>query len=416
MYIRHMRTLAHAMVLPVQTRLNHRGVFGNSDAPLFPQAGMFEKIGGREAVARLVDGLYDSIERDSILRQAFNRDLTRERGFLKLFFEEWFGGAPAYFNAEWRLGLHAAHGGVSISRGMAERWLGHFFDSFNSLTTFLLNGVDVNAPAILPGSEASTQGLPMLCISPLCAALAKRRESVVELLVEHGAQYDIFTASFCGDLDAARKLLELAPELVNAHDPACDVASITPLLHAVSTGQLEVSQLLLERGASVGANSVRLVRIAANAGQEALTKLVLAHGADPAMIGAGAWVMCPEISSELLARGANVNHEPGAWIGMCCTGNSGHKENVALIQAMLHCGADVSAQYKGRTALHCAAKAGFPGAVEVLIARGADVNAIDECGQTPLDEIEHATTNKKYESVLRLLFDHGAHRGKQGDA
>ena len=83
---------------------------------------------------------------------------------------------------------------------------------------------------------------------------------------------------------------------------------------------------------------------------------------------------------------------------------------------MLHCGADVSAQYKGRTALHCAAKAGFPGAVEVLIARGADVNAFDERGQTPLDEIEHATTNKKYESVLRLLFNHGAQRGKQGDA
>src|SRR5207244_2809256 len=134
----------------------------------------------------------------------------------------------------------------------------------------LRQGVDANATAILPGREASAHGLPMLPITPLCGALARRREAVVQLLVEHGAQYDIFTASFVGDLDAVRQLLDLAPELADTRDPACDVAPVTPLTHAVYAGQLEVARHLLERGATVGANSVRLVRAAANLGHAGL--------------------------------------------------------------------------------------------------------------------------------------------------
>jgi truncated hemoglobin YjbI/ankyrin repeat protein len=491
--------LVRSIPLPVQTGLDHRAGLGPGDVPLFPPAGTFEALGGREAVARLVDGLYDRIETDAVLRPVFNRDMTRERENQKLFFEAWFGGAPTYFDAEWSPGLKARHGGISISSGMAARWVGHFHDSLAEVTRdaalvsriealisrlamalvnradepalgehlrcrgsgaearpflhpiqrddgegvaaaaalqpkfipahgpgllliaavggkaraaeeLLCKGVDANAPAMLPGSEASAHGLPMLQITPLCGALARRREAVVKLLVEHGAQYDIFTASFVGDLEAVRELLDLAPELAEACDPACDVARITPLMHAVSAGQLEVARLLLQRGATVGMNSVRLVRAAANRGHEALTDLLLEHGADAASIGAGAWVMYPAIAEKLLARGANVNQKPGAWVGMCCTGNSGHKENAALARGMLRCGADVAARYGGRTALHCAAKAGFVRVVEALIEYGGDVNAPNDRRQTPLDEVEDAGRSIDREPVRRLLIAHGARR------
>jgi truncated hemoglobin YjbI len=244
-----------------------------------------------------VDRLYDRIETDAVLRPAFNPDLTGERERQKLFFEAWFGGAPTYFDAAWRPGLKVKHEAISISPGMACRWVGHFLDSLaevvndpilvNRINPFisrlamalvnradepvpgerlrrrcsnadlqpllycvqrddveglataaaghphgiprhgaallliaavrgkaraaeelLRQGVDANAPAMLPGNEASVHGLPVLQISPLCAALARGRESVVKLLV---AQYDIFTASCVGDLDAVRELLDLAP-------------------------------------------------------------------------------------------------------------------------------------------------------------------------------------------------------------
>jgi truncated hemoglobin YjbI/ankyrin repeat protein len=484
--------------LSLQTGLDHRGGLGPGSAPLFPPPGTLEALGGREAVARLVDGLYDRFETDTVLRPAFGRDLTSARAKVKLFFEAWFGGTSPYFDAEWRHGLKTAHGGISISRGMAGRWVGHFLDALadavpdpalvsrlkpliarlamalvnradepvpgeglrcsysgvdprwlqhvhrddpagiaasaaahprvisphgprllliaavrgkaRAAEELLRQGVDVNATAMLSGSEASAHGLPMLPITPLCGALARRRDALVKLLVERGAQYDIFTAAFVGDLDAVRELLEMAPALADARDPACDVAPVTPLTHAVFGGQLEVARHLLQRGATVGVNSVRLVRIAANAGQEALTELLLEHGADPAAIGAGAWVMYPAIADRLLARGADVNQRPGAWVGMCCTGNSGHKENAALARAMLRCGADVTARYGGRTALHCAAKAGFVNVVEALIEHGADVNALNDRGLRPLDEVEDAGRSIDKEPVRRLLIAHGARR------
>jgi ankyrin repeat protein len=148
-----------------------------------------------------------------------------------------------------------------------------------------------------------------------------------------------------------------------------------------------------------------------------LVDLLLEHAADPTRIGPGKWVMYPDIANKLLARGADVNLDvnlrPGAWIGMCCTGNSGHKEDVTLARAMLRCGADVAARYKGSTALHCAAKAGFVHVAEALIAYGADVNALNDLGQTPLDEVENAAKSINREPVRRLLVAHHARRSKQ---
>ena len=145
-------------------------------------------------------------------------------------------------------------------------------------------------------------------------------------------------------------------------------------------------------------------------GHEALTELLLEHGADATSIGPGAWVIDPAIADTLLARGATVNRPPGAWIGLCCTGNSGHKENLALARGMLRCGADVAARYGGRTALHCAAKAGFAGIVDALIEYGGDVNALDDGGQTPLDAVETAARSIDRGPVRRLLIAHGARR------
>jgi cytohesin len=206
--------------------------------------------------------------------------------------------------------------------------------------------------------------------------------------------------------------LDLAPTLANASDPASDVAQITPLMHAIFAEQSAIAQLLVQRGARVGVNSVRLVRAAANHGDEALTDLLLAHSADPASIGAGAWVQFPTIAEKLIARGAHVNQVPGAWIGMCCTGNSGHNENAALAQAMLRYGADVAARYKGNTALHCAAKAGFVNVATALIAYGADVNARNDRNQTPLDLLEHAGRSINTEPIRQLLLAHYAERSK----
>lgn len=71
---------------------------------------------------------------------------------------------------------------------------------------------------------------------------------------------------------------------------------------------------------------------------------------------------------------------------------------------LLLMGANVNAMdYNRRTALHQAAHFRFPAAVEVLIVSGADVDALNGDGETPLQY-----TNDAYTSIVKALRAEGA--------
>jgi truncated hemoglobin YjbI len=56
--------------------VKHRG---GIRARLRPEQDLFARIGGRETIERIVDGLYDRIEHDPSLRPMFVRNLAGER-------------------------------------------------------------------------------------------------------------------------------------------------------------------------------------------------------------------------------------------------------------------------------------------------------------------------------------------------
>ena len=66
--------------------------------------------------------------------------------------------------------------------------------------------------------------------------------------------------------------------------------------------------------------------------------------------------------------------------------------------------------YKGQTALHCAAKAGFAPIVSLLLKRGAEVDLKDNEGQTPLMTALRSTIKNedRLREVIRLLTAAGA--------
>ena len=273
-------------------------------------------------------------------------------------------------------------------------------------------GVDVNKPSPI----AITRSLDfetLIFVTPLCAARLKRRKDIEIVLLSHGAKEDIFTNAFLGDLGALEEDLAHEPSSAQASDPAVDALEITPIHHATAGGHVEPLCVLLTCTSQAkdqlhGAN--RALRMAVAHENVAIATLLLDHGADVTTIGAGRWVIHPELAPMLSRAGARVSRS-GNWIQLSCTGNQGRKDDPQYVAALLSHGARVDDRREtvqmtdgGRaTALHYAAKAGFVKTIEVLLAHGADPNFQDDNGLTPLDWLERAAKSVDRNAVRRLL-------------
>jgi len=112
---------------------------------------------------------------------------------------------------------------------------------------------------------------------------------VLAHLRAHGANVDIGTACYLGELELVRKLLDEEPTLANrvADYVTYYAGSGSPLKNAAAAGHLEIVQLLLERGADpnlpeegIAPRGHALYSAAAN-GHHEIARLLLEHGADP---------------------------------------------------------------------------------------------------------------------------------------
>ena len=281
---------------------------------------------------------------------------------------------------------------------------------------FLLGrGVDVNAPHCLPVAVSGRSFELVIFVTPLCAARLRRRAAAEEILLRAGARDDVFTAAFLGELSLLRTALTTDGALAHASDPACDVLGITPVEHAVAGGQADALRLLLDHVRPPLRRPARALRGAVEKGSVPMAEMLLGHGADPAAIGVGRWVLHPELAPLLAARGASIG-PPGAWISHCCTGNQGRKDDPEYVRALLRYGARASDRRGGHyggatgvqalaaTGLHYAAKAGFVQTVEVLLQHGADPRAQDTRGHTPLDWLEQGSAPPQAREQIRRLL------------
>ncbi len=270
----------------------------------------------------------------------------------------------------------------------------------------LRRGVDVDKPHYLEVRAVGAAFERILFVSPLCAARAKRRDPVEARLRRAGAREDPFTSAFLGDLPRLAATLSLDHTLAQTPDPAVDVLDITPVHHAVAGRRLEALRLLLDRSREPLQAGVRALRGAAACADVAMVELLLERGADATQIGAGRWVLHPEIARLVAARGGAIDSS-GSWIGHSCTGNQGRKDDPEYVRALLRHGAQASDRRVlgdiSATALHHAARAGFVKTIAVLHEHGADPDARDSKGRTPLDWLDEAARSVDKAAVRRAL-------------
>ena len=97
-----------------------------------PPRSLFERIGGREAVERIVDDFYTRIEADPDMRPIFPADLAPGREKQKLFMEQWLGGEPRYSERFGHPRLRRRHFPFAIEERHAGRWLHHMTNAMRA--------------------------------------------------------------------------------------------------------------------------------------------------------------------------------------------------------------------------------------------------------------------------------------------
>ena len=184
-------------------------------------------------------------------------------------------------------------------------------------------------------------------LSAVLTAAYYQEPDIARLLVQRGAEMDVFEACAAGELPRVKALVEQQPEVINAYAPD----GFQPLGLAAFFGHAAIVEYLLGKGAAVNSPSRNAMRV-----MPLHSAIANKHGA---------------IVRLLLDHGADVN----------------------------------AAQADDFTPLHEAAQNGMPDVTQWLIDRGADVHPrLSSSGKTPLAlAIEH-----QHGEVAQLLRSQGA--------
>ncbi|CDJ64081.1 ankyrin repeat containing protein / TPR domain-containing protein, putative [Eimeria necatrix] len=230
-------------------------------------------------------------------------------------------------------------------------------------------------------------------------------------------------AALGGAPDVLELVIKLCPSAVNVKDNS----GKTPLFTAASLGHVKSLELLLNRGADVGASSEggsTALHEAVYAEKAAAVKLLLEHGSNPntasdmgTPIQIAAVTQQKEILELLLSHGADPNGIPTADASSAPSSPfppalilAASKNECAILKLLLEKGADPNAaDAEGFTALHCTAETNCASCTQCLLSSGANWGMLANDGSAPLD----LARQHKSEAVLRLLEPLGESLRKQ---
>ncbi len=178
------------------------------------------------------------------------------------------------------------------------------------------------------------------------------------------------------------------------------------LCPAAANGEIERVKLLISEDADVNVKNnegLTPLHYAAREGHKEIVELLLAHGADVNIGGANYNMIATEFAMRsnhteivqlLVSKGADISPLHFAL----------YMKDETKARSLIEGGADVSRRTPyGTTPLDRAVVAGFKDIVELLIAKGADVNAKDNWDWTPLHSAVYG-----HKEIVELLIAKGA--------
>jgi truncated hemoglobin YjbI len=329
---------------------------------------LYERIGGKAGCRALSVAFYARLDKDPLLRPLFpGKSLRCAIDAFAAFLAQFLGGPSEDAEGRWALSLHESHARIQIGTAHRAAWMKDMVQAlddvamgepirtelltmFKESSAYLVNQGEKPAAKATSG-ELSRQMALDEAVAAIGAGNAEHAMSLAETC-SPAVQVGLFALMIGSGQDA---LVEYVREKVT-RDPA--------LVHE----RIRFGRSLLQESAAAGNLSV--------------TELLLSLGADPN------------------ARD-NSGHTPLYSAGNECTAGGGD-----VVRALVRAGADVNASdgAKRCTPLHMAARRGNVEIAGALLDCGANIEARDKSGDTPLQR----AMNCRKARVAALLRAWGA--------
>jgi len=210
-------------------------------------------------------------------------------------------------------------------------------------------------------------------------ARSTHNKPVVDLLIDYGAELDIFAAAYLNMPERAAALLEKQPSLVQT----ADTRGWTALHYAAERSATEVAKLLLARGADANARDSK--------------------GHTPVDFASHPGPWKPQAATEIIqllkVHGAEIDIFLAASIGDNDQISTLLRQDSELVRTR---------DAEGSEPLFYAAKNLHIHTVELLLERGADVNAKRDDGQTAISTAVVHMWDRGGSEIVELLRQHGA--------
>ncbi|MHC4509128.1 MAG: ankyrin repeat domain-containing protein [Planctomycetota bacterium] len=250
---------------------------------------------------------------------------------------------------------------------------------------------------------------------PLTTAVRCGHNEIVELLISKGADVNageevrvpLYTAAHLGRIDIAERLIDAGAN-INGLDTRNQG---WPLEAAVDSEDMKMIEFLLSKGADVNkGGGWSPLHHAVHVWNSDIVALLVRHGADIdqgdkwSSLGLAAWYV-PEFVGLLIDSGGNVNAVAPKW-GWTPLHWSAYGGTRGAFDLLVSRGADVNARtHEEETVLHLLVRWGEDSDyVKFVLSRGVNINAADACGWTAL----HRAVLYNRPEIVEFLIAEGA--------